>query len=81
MIFLIFIQILTERSASKQWRPDQTPHSAVSGLGLHFLPMSHKKDTRLKWVNIQSQILYRSADIIFLMAQVFLDVPPRTVPL
>ena len=22
--------------------PDQTPHSVVSGLGLHYLPMSHK---------------------------------------
>ena len=27
--------------------PDQTPHSAVSDLGLHCLPMSHKKDARL----------------------------------
>ena len=30
--------------------PDQTQHSVVSDLGLHFLPMSHKKDTRLIWV-------------------------------
>ena len=29
--------------------PDQTPHSAVSDLGLHCLHMSHKKDTRLIW--------------------------------
>ena len=27
--------------------PDQTPHSAASDLGLHCLPMSHKKDARL----------------------------------
>ena len=27
--------------------PDQTPHSAASGMGLHCLPMSHKKDARL----------------------------------
>ena len=26
---------------------DQTPHSAVSDLGLHCLPVSHKKDARL----------------------------------
>ena len=32
---------------------DQTPRSAASDLGLHCLPMSHKKDAnRLKWVNI-----------------------------
>ena len=31
--------------------PDQTPHSVVSDLGLHYLPMSHKKDARHIWVN------------------------------
>ena len=31
--------------------PDQRPHSAASGLGLGCLPMSHKKDARLIWVN------------------------------
>ena len=30
--------------------PDQTPHSAVSDLGLHYLPMSFLWDTRLKWI-------------------------------
>ena len=30
--------------------PDQTPHSVASGLGLHGLHMSHKKDARLIWV-------------------------------
>ena len=30
---------------------DQMPHSAASDLGLHYLPMSYKKDTRLIWVN------------------------------
>ena len=31
--------------------PDQTPRLVASDLGLHYLPMSHKKDDRLKWVN------------------------------
>ena len=31
--------------------PDQMPRSAASDLGLHCLPMSHKKDARLIWVN------------------------------
>ena len=31
--------------------PDQAPHSAASDLGLHCLPMSHKKDARLIWAN------------------------------
>ena len=43
MAFFIFIQILIEHSESKQWIPDQTPCSAVSDLGLHGLPMSHKR--------------------------------------
>ena len=30
--------------------PDQTPHSVASDLGLHYLPMSHKKDARHIWV-------------------------------
>ena len=31
---------------------DQTPPSAASDLDLHCLPMSHKKDARLIWVNM-----------------------------
>ena len=30
------------------------PHSAASCLGLHYLPMSHKKDARLISVNTDS---------------------------
>ena len=33
--------------------PDQTPHCVVSDLGLHYLPMSHKKDAKHIWVNIE----------------------------
>ena len=28
------------------------PQNAASDLGLHCLPMSHKKDARLIWVNL-----------------------------
>ena len=49
MVFFIFIQILIEHSANSG-DPDQTPHHAASGLGLHCLHMSHKKDARLMWV-------------------------------
>ena len=31
--------------------PDQTPRSTASDLGLYCLPMSHKRDTKLIWVN------------------------------
>ena len=34
--------------------PDQTPHSVASDLGLHYLPMSHKKVARHIWVKMQS---------------------------
>ena len=30
--------------------PSQTPHSVASDLGIHCLPMSHKKDARHIWV-------------------------------
>ena len=33
--------------------PDGTPRSAASHLGIFYLPMSHKKDTRLTLVKIQ----------------------------
>ena len=33
--------------------PDQTPHSVASDLGLHCLPLSHKKDARHIWVKMQ----------------------------
>ena len=32
--------------------PDQTPRPAASDLGLHYLPMSHLWNARLKWVNV-----------------------------
>ena len=46
MVFFIFIHVLIENYASRQWRPNQTPHSVASDLGLHYLPMSHKMDAR-----------------------------------
>ena len=33
--------------------PGQTPQSEASDLGLHYLPMSHKKDSRHLWVKMQ----------------------------
>ena len=38
-----FPSILIEDTVSKQWRPDQTPYSAASNLGLHCLHMFHKR--------------------------------------
>ena len=39
--------------------PDGTPRLAGSHLGLFCLPLSHKKDARLKWVHKYcSQILF-----------------------
>ena len=44
MVFFILITIFIGRSV-------QTLRSAASDLVLHCLPMSHKKDARLIWVN------------------------------
>ena len=49
MVFYIFIQILIDPYVSKSGDPDQTPRSVACDLGLHGLPMSHKKDARLIW--------------------------------
>ena len=35
---------------AKSGDPDQMLHSVASDLGLHCLPMSHKKDARHTWV-------------------------------
>ena len=52
MVFFIFKQILIDFSVSKQ----ETPSLLVSDLGLHCLPMSHKKDSRFVCViKIKSQ--------------------------
>ena len=32
-------------------------HSVVSDLGLHCLPLSHKKDERLIWAKVEKSIL------------------------
>ena len=39
--------------------PDQTPRSAASDLGLHYLPMSHLQDARHKWFNSDSAPNYK----------------------
>ena len=40
--------------------PDQTPRSVISDLVLHCLPMSYKKDVRLKWaINVDSYHPYQ----------------------
>ena len=48
----IFLQILIEHFVANSGDPDQTRQYAVSDLGMHCLPISRKKDTRLIWVNM-----------------------------
>ena len=54
VIFFIFIQILIEHSVSKQWRSRSDTISVAYDLGLHCLPMPHKKDARLiYWLTLR----------------------------
>ena len=62
-VFFICIKFFIEHSVSKQWRPDQTRRSEASDLDLHRLPLSHKKDTRLIWVN--SEKCYKGRKLLF----------------
>ena len=48
MVFSFLIQILIEHPENSRGT-DQTLHSVAYGLGLHYLPTSHKKDARLIW--------------------------------
>ena len=41
--------------------PDQTPHSMASDLGLHCLPITLLRVSRLQWVNLTT-LLANSAD-------------------
>ena len=41
--------------------PDQTPHSVASDLGLHCLPMSHKKDARHIWAKMRFLLSHKSS--------------------
>ena len=66
--FFIFIQILIEHSVTISGDPDQMPFSAVSDLALHCLPMPHKKDTRLIWVN-KLQNSFHSAYFSYIRVQ------------
>ena len=45
--------------------PDGTPRFAASHLGLFCLPMSHKKDARLIWVNIVWLPCYEDGRTLF----------------
>ena len=48
VLFLNLITFFNENSPSKQNSPRWDAVSAASHLGLFCLPMSHKRDTRLK---------------------------------
>ena len=56
MIFKMY-SIFDENSVhANRIAPDATPGSAASHLGLCCLPMSHKRDARLKCVSHQEHI-------------------------
>ena len=51
--FLVFILIITEHSVSKQVENMMRCHILrISDLGLHCFPVYHKKDARLRLVNL-----------------------------
>ena len=46
MVFFILFKVQQKIMQANSGDPDQTPHNVASDLGLHYLPMSHKKDAR-----------------------------------
>ena len=53
MLNFNFIQILKEQFVSKQCKTLSDAVFCGFDLFFHCLPMSHKKEARLKWVNYQ----------------------------
>ena len=53
--FSSLFHILMKIVKANRIAPDGTPRFAASNLGLFCLSMSHKKDTRLIWVNVMTQ--------------------------
>ena len=70
MVYLMYVNflILIEHYVSKSGYPDQKPRSAASGqnaasgLGLHCLPLSHKKHARFIYFN-EDKVLTPKAPI------------------
>ena len=60
MEHFIFFQISLDHYVSNTEYPDQTRQYPVSDLGLHCLPMSHKKNARLTWVKHHASIVLGS---------------------
>ena len=56
VVVFIFIHILIEHFVSKQWRH-------WSELGLHCLPMFHKKDAGLIWINMKPILFSVKIDV------------------
>ena len=44
MVFFIFIQVFIKDHSTNSREPDQTPRFTSTDLGIHCLPVSHKKD-------------------------------------
>ena len=45
--------------------PDQMPHSAASGLGLHCLPITLLQVSRLQWVKERSWLHYDETTTLY----------------
>ena len=56
VVVFIFIQILKEHSASKQWRSLSDAAFCSDWTGSALLPLSGKKDARLIWVYYLSTV-------------------------
>ena len=52
VVFFIFIQILKKLLLANSGETYQTPPFVASDLVLHCLPMSHKYNARLIWINV-----------------------------
>ena len=57
LVFIIMFVEISEFNANGV-DPDQMPRSAASDLGLHCLPVSLLWDAMLKWIKLETALLY-----------------------
>ena len=63
--FLSLFGLLFSKLNRNSEDPDQISHYAVSDLGMDCLPMSHKKDKKLTWVERDTDLLHQG--ILYLL--------------
>ena len=56
MVFFILFKFKEHITLANSGDPNQMTHSVAPDLGLHCLPMLHKKDAMLIWIKVLNSV-------------------------